>query len=99
MAQESNKAKEPQPAKMESENQADPTSVQTTELPMESATGSPTGPEDAPAAGGKDGLQRRVLNLNVDGGQAQRQPDTPAGQHATGSFTDEASKKVPKDAS
>jgi hypothetical protein len=33
--------------------------------------------------------QRRVLEMNVKGGQAHRHPDTPAGIHSTGSFTGE----------
>jgi hypothetical protein len=56
-----------------------PTGVQ----PVEPADEQPTPP-------GKD-HQRQALKLNVEGsaGQAQRHPDTPAGQHATGSFTGE----------
>jgi len=50
----------------------------------------PIEPEDAYLTGGKRSLQRRVLGLNVDDdhGQAQRNPATPGGQHATGSFPD-----------
>jgi hypothetical protein len=50
--------------------------------------------EDPHLTGGSKSHQRRVLKLNVEGsagegsdGQSQRHPDTPAGQHATGSFT------------
>jgi hypothetical protein len=31
--------------------------------------------------------QRAALKVNVEGEAAQRHPETPAGQHATGSFT------------
>ncbi len=47
----------------------------------------PVEPEDAQLTGTSRSLQRRVLGLNVEGGQAQQHPKTPAGQHATGSFT------------
>lgn len=49
----------------------------------------PVEPEDAYLTGTSRSLQRRVLGLNVDGegrGQANQHPETPAGQHATGSF-------------
>ena len=55
-------------------------------------------PEDARVTGTTRSLQRRVLGLNVDGGQAQQHPETPAGQHATGSFTgDKGTKSRKKD--
>lgn len=47
----------------------------------------PVEPEDAYLTGTSRSLQRRVLGLNVDCHHAQRHPETPAGQHATGSFT------------
>ena len=52
----------------------------------------PVEPEDAYLTGTSRSLQRRVLGLNVDGHHAQQHPETPAGQHATGSFTDEDGK-------
>jgi len=48
----------------------------------------PIEPEDAYLTGTSRSLQRRVLGLNVEGKQAQEHPETPAGQHATGSFTE-----------
>ncbi|GEM_PF-6349609 len=56
-----------------------PTSVQSASAPVE--------PEDAHLTGASRSLQRRLLGLNIEGGQAQRHPDTPAGIHSTGSFT------------
>ena len=53
----------------------------------------PVEPEDARVTGTSRSLQRRVLGLNVDGGHGQRHPETPAGQHATGSFTGETGRK------
>lgn len=47
----------------------------------------PTEPDDAQITGTSRSLQRRVLGLNVTGKQAQQPKETPAGQHATGSFT------------
>jgi hypothetical protein len=47
----------------------------------------PVEPEDAYLTGTSRSLQRRVLGLNVDGHHAQQHPESPAGQHATGSFT------------
>lgn len=56
------------------------TSVHPTEPPAE--------PEDAKITGTSRSLQRRVLGLNVeDHHAAEEHPATPAGQHATGSFT------------
>jgi hypothetical protein len=48
----------------------------------------PAEPEDPKTAGaGRE--QRRVLGLNVGvSGHGQQHPETTAGQHATGSFTD-----------
>jgi len=51
----------------------------------------PVEPEDAQLTGTSRSLQRRVLGLNVEDGQAQEHPETPAGQHATGSFTGRSS--------
>jgi hypothetical protein len=43
-------------------------------------------PED-PNVAGTSQSQRGVLGQNADAGQNQQHPETPAGQHATGSFT------------
>ena len=59
------------------QNQKAATSVQ----PIESDSGPGGGSGDEKAA------QTKALDLNVDGKQGQRHPGTPAGQHATGSFT------------
>jgi hypothetical protein len=54
-------------------------------------------PEDAQITGTSRSLQRRVLGLNVNDRHAGEQhPDTPAGQHATGSFTGKESKRRSK---
>jgi len=51
-------------------------------------------PEDAQITGTSRSLQRRVLGLNVNDHHAGEQhPDTPAGQHATGSFTDKGDQR------
>lgn len=47
----------------------------------------PVEPEDAQLTGTSRSLQRRVLGLNVENKQTEEHPETPAGQHATGSFT------------
>jgi hypothetical protein len=50
----------------------------------------PVEPEDAYLTGVSRSLQRRLLGLNVDGGQGQAKPHpeaTAAGLHSTGSFT------------
>lgn len=61
------------------------TSVHPTEPPVE--------PEDAQITGTSRSLQRRVLGLNVNGHHAaEEHPATPAGQHATGSFTNKKSR-------
>jgi hypothetical protein len=44
--------------------------------------------EDPKASAVDHQQQRHVLRHNVEGGQAEEHPETPAGQHATGSFTD-----------
>ncbi|HEX3661301.1 MAG TPA: hypothetical protein VHU89_07705 [Acidobacteriaceae bacterium] len=64
----------------------------------------PVEPED-PKATGTSQSQKRALDLNVGrqreadnaghpGHQAEEHPATPAGQHATGSFTDRKSSKT-----
>jgi hypothetical protein len=52
----------------------------------------PVEPEDAKQTGGDPHLQKRVLAENVEGGALEQHPESPAGQHATGSFTGKASK-------
>jgi hypothetical protein len=47
----------------------------------------PVEPEDASRAGDRYEQQKEQLQKNVVHGQTQRHPETPAGQHATGSFT------------
>lgn len=49
----------------------------------------PVEPEQTNLTGAGKTQQREHLQENVEGdeGQAQRHPDLPAGQHATGSFT------------
>jgi hypothetical protein len=46
----------------------------------------PVEPEDKRAPGTSSPEQRDILGQNVEKGQAQQHPATPAGQHATGSF-------------
>lgn len=58
----------------EAAKHSSPASVQPTE----------TGHEEA---ADKKQKQHEVLEDNVKTGQSERHPDTPAGQHATGSFT------------
>lgn len=57
----------------------------------------PVETEDPRQVGGGRAQQHETLKHNVaggaQGGQGQRHPDTPAGQHATGSFTGDASEK------
>jgi hypothetical protein len=62
-----------------------PTGVQSAPAPVE--------PEDAYLTGASRSLQRRLLGLNIEHGHAKRHPETPAGLHATGSFTGEGQKK------
>ncbi len=48
----------------------------------------PVEPKDKKATGTGPQQLRKVLQMNVGrGGPAQPHPDTPAGQHATGSFS------------
>lgn len=56
-----------------------------------SASVHPVEPEDARKTGTSRSVQRRVLGQNVEGEQAHEHPETPAGQHATGSFTGDKS--------
>lgn len=51
----------------------------------------PVEPEDAYLTGTSRSLQRRVLGLNVNGGQSQPHPEQAPAQHATGSSTDSGS--------
>lgn len=62
-----------------------PTSVQSAPAPVE--------PEDAYLTGASRSLQRRLLGLNIESGHSQRHPETPAGLHATGSFTGKRGKE------
>jgi hypothetical protein len=48
----------------------------------------PVEPEDPRKTGSSKPAQREVLERNVSEGHAQEHPETVAGQHATGSFTD-----------
>ena len=47
----------------------------------------PVEAEDPKESAGDQHLQKRILNETVEGGAASQHPDSPAGQHATGSFT------------
>ena len=58
-----------------SAKQSGPTSVQ------------PVQPDDVQLTGAGRKEQHRLLKKNVAEGKAERHPDLPAGQHATGSFT------------
>jgi len=53
-------------------------------------------PEDAKLTGVSRSLQRRLLGLNIEGKAAKRHPETPPGQHATGSFVDVQTDEAPK---
>ena len=48
----------------------------------------PVEPEDPRKSGSSKPAQREVLEKNSSEGKAQEHPETVAGQHATGSFTD-----------
>jgi hypothetical protein len=48
----------------------------------------PIEPEDPRQTGSSKPAQRELLEQNVRDGQAREHPETVAGQHATGSFTD-----------
>lgn len=45
-------------------------------------------PENPRHTGGSKPTQREILEHNVSEGQLKEHPETVAGQHATGSFTD-----------
>ena len=64
-----------------SAKQSGPTSVQSVQ------------PDDPQLSGAGREEQHRLLKKNVQDGKAERHPDLPAGQHATGSFTGENEKK------
>jgi len=64
--------------------QVAPTSVQATR---------PSSKEDAHSTHDNQTQQRKILEMNVKGGQARQHPETVAGQHATGSFTGENKEK------
>ena len=75
-------------SKSESQQKPDPRSHQhehdsSAQQPQTSVH--PVGPKDKRATG-TSRSQREALQDNVAGGQAQQHPETPAGQHATGSF-------------
>lgn len=60
------------------------------------ATASPTtdpGAADARTSAASRSQQPGVLSMNTEGGQSRRHPDTPAGQHATGSFSESSETK------
>ena len=60
------------------------------------ATGNPTTDPDAADArtiAASRSQQPGVLSMNTEGGQSQRHPETPAGQHATGSFPESSETK------
>lgn len=50
----------------------------------------PVEPEDPRKTGSSKPAQREVLEKNVTEGQAKQHPETVAGQHATGSFTNKS---------
>ncbi|MBT9330911.1 hypothetical protein [Paracidobacterium acidisoli] len=54
----------------------------------------PVPPDNAARSGDRHAEQREHLKRNVAEGQTQRHPETPAGQHATGSFTDDAGQET-----
>jgi hypothetical protein len=56
----------------------------------------PVEPADPSEAGKQRSEQDRVLHLNTEGKQAQEHPETVAGQHATGSFTDKKDRQGKK---
>ncbi|HEY0796375.1 MAG TPA: hypothetical protein VGD64_11395 [Acidisarcina sp.] len=79
MPQDFKKDEAPQPGGPQTTSEPAATSVQSA--------------ESQDTTGGRGSSQKHALKLNVEGQQGQRHPDTPAGQHATGSFIDEASKE------
>jgi hypothetical protein len=56
----------------------------------------PVEAEDPKESAGDHHLQKKVLNENVKGGASQQHPESPAGQHATGSFTGSDSSDLAK---
>jgi len=46
----------------------------------------PIQPQDQRATGANGAMKAKVLRYNTEAGHARRHPETPAGQHATGSF-------------
>jgi hypothetical protein len=62
-----------------------PTSVTPVEPPAE--------PHHGQAAGNTHQSQRRALHSNSESKQNEQHPETPAGQHATGSFTDDSNER------
>jgi hypothetical protein len=62
-------------------------SAQTSATPSVHPTEPSTEQEGAPGTNTRN--QQQHLHQNVKGGQAQQHPESPAGQHATGSFTNE----------
>ena len=81
MAKSSKQGTESRPAASPQPPAAAPQEAPTGVQPVEPANSQPAGKDQ----------QSHALKLNVEGsaGQGQRHPDTPAGQHATGSFTGE----------
>jgi hypothetical protein len=73
----------------ESQQKADPGSqehARDTSAQQPQTSVHPVEPEDKRASGTNASRQREALHHNIEGGQAQQHPETPAGQHATGSF-------------
>ena len=56
----------------------------------------PVEAEDPKQSGGHTPLQKRILNESVEGGAGEQRPESPAGQHATGSFTGSDSSDLKK---
>jgi hypothetical protein len=50
----------------------------------------PVEPEDPQKTGSSEPARRQVLEKNVTEGKAKQHPETVAGQHATGSFTNKS---------
>ncbi len=56
----------------------------------------PVEAEDPKESAGDHHRQKKVLNENVEDGAALQHPESPAGQHATGSFTGSDSSDLTK---
>jgi len=56
----------------------------------------PVEAEDPKESGGDHHLQKKMLHENARDGAAEQHPATPAGQHATGSFTGPAPVESPR---